>query len=132
MEKTQNSEVLHNLVRLTIILSKFIKQNGVQDVTQTVVAKDIFSTLSKQIVQAQTFLRLSGENSVLDIDDNAFYLKEYEDFEEYATDLETVFAIVKQNPFPQDALHRDNFEKHILERLENLVSALITSLKVRA
>lgn len=129
MEKTQNGEILHNLVRLTIILSKFIKQNGIKDVTQTVVAKDIFSTVSKQIVQAQTFLRFTGENSVLDIDDNAFYLKEYENFEEYANDLEIVFDLIKQNPFPQESLHRDNFEKHILERLENLVSALVTSLK---
>lgn len=129
MEKTQNGEILHNLVRLTIILSKFIKQNGIKDVTQTIVAKDIFSTVSKQIVQAQTFLRFTGENSVLDIDDNAFYLKEYENFEEYANDLETIFDFIKQNPFPQESLRRDNFEKHILERLENLVSALVTSLK---
>ena len=112
---------LSTRVKLCCVLNKFIKQNREEKITETVVATEIFSTLSKQIVALQMSLRLEGTNASLDFNDNEFFLKEYETLQEYSEDL----LKLQLNQIDHE---NELFEKRIQERVDLLIQALIKSL----
>lgn len=108
-------------VKVCCVLNKFIKQIGVQKITEVVVATELFSTLSKQIVALQMSLRLEGQHASLDFNDNEFLIKEYENLNEYSEDLLTLQLthIVHENEI---------FEKRLQDRVDLLLDSLIRSL----
>ena len=112
---------LSTRVKLCCVLNKFIKQMGVEKVTEVVVATELFSTLSKQIVALQMSLRLEGHNASLDFNDNGFLIKEYGTLKEYSEDL----LKLQLNQIDHE---NELFEKRIQERVGVLQNALIKSL----
>ena len=112
---------LSTRVKLCCVLNKFIKQIGVDRVTDAVVATELFSTLSKQIVALQMSLRIEGQNASLDFNDNEFFIKEYKTIQEYSEDL---FKL----KLTQINHESELFEKRIQDRIDLLQNALIKSL----
>ena len=126
MEFKYENEYLHPRVKLCILLNKFIKQTGVnQDITNVVVAKECFALLSKQILAIQLKQRMLGQNAVLEINDNDFYLAEYKSNKEFGTSL---YNLIPELIYPSFVEGDEHFEESLKTRLFSLLTSLSNNL----
>lgn len=126
MEFKYENKYLHARVKLCCVLNKYIKQKtDVEDIVNTVVAKECFALLSKQIFAIQMKQRFLGQDAVLDIDDNEFYLKEYKSPAEYGLELS---EIIPDLVYPDFTEGDEHFEESLKTRLFSLLTSLSNNL----
>lgn len=123
MEFKYENPYLHPRVKICHVLSKYIKQTGVnQDIVNVVVAKECFALLSKQIVAIQMKQRLLGRDAILDINDNEFYLTEYQSKKDFA---DVLSPLINEIGYPDFVLNEEHFEEILRDRLISLLTSLV-------
>lgn len=126
MEFTYENKYLHPRVRLCHLLNEYIKHVGViKDIVNTVVAKECFASLSKQIFAIQLKQRFLGENAVLEINDNDFYLTVRKTDQEFG---EAIAKLIPDLVYPDFVEGEEHFEEGLRNRLFSLLNSLTNNL----